>query len=68
MCLCSKTRFLVTASQSVGRRIRKGEKILVDGDAVPRKGCYVLTAAGRFEPWNGQALIYGVARGVERPL
>ena len=68
MCLCAKTRFVVTASNSLGRRIRKGEKILVDGDAPPRKGCYVLTGAGRFEPWKGQAFIYGVALCVERSL
>jgi hypothetical protein len=68
MCLCSKTRFTVTASRSVGRKIRKGEKLLVDGDAQPRKGCYVVTAAGRLEPWKGQAFIYGVAICVERSL
>ena len=68
MCLCSKTRFIMTASRSVGRRIRKGERILVDGDARPRKGCYVVTSTGRLEPWKGQALIYGVAICVERSL
>jgi hypothetical protein len=68
MCLCTKTRFVVTASRSVGRKIRKGEKILVDGDAHPRKGCYVVTAAGRLEPWKGQVFIYGVAVCVERSL
>ena len=68
MCLCAKTRFVVTAGQSVGRRIRKGEKVVVDGDAAPRKGCYVLTGAGRFEAWKGQALIYGVAICVERSI
>ena len=68
MCLCSRTQFIVTASRSVGRRIRKGEKILVDGDARPRKGCYVMTGTGRLEPWKGQAFIYGVVVCIERSI
>jgi hypothetical protein len=68
MCLCSRTRFTVIASRSVGRKIRKGEKLLVDGDARPRKGCYVVTASGRLEPWKGQAFIYGVAVCIERSI
>ena len=68
MCLCSRTRFVVTASRSVSRKIRKGQKILVDGDASPTKGCYVVTAAGRLEAWKGQVFIYGVAVCAERSL
>jgi hypothetical protein len=68
MCLCARNRFIVTASRSVGRKIRKGEKLLVDGDARPRKGCYVVTASGRLEPWKGQAFIYGVAVCIERSI
>jgi hypothetical protein len=68
MCLCAKSRFLVIASQTVGRKIRKGDQVLVDEDAKPAKGCYVVTGPGRFERWAGQTVIYGVAVRVARPL
>ena len=68
MCLCARSRFLVIASQTLGRKIRKGDQVLVDEDAKPRKGCYVVTGPGRFERWAGQQVIYGVAVRVERSL
>jgi len=68
MCLCAKSRFFVTATHTLGRKIRKGDQVLVDEDAKPAKGCYVVTGPGRFERWAGQAVIYGVAVRIARPL
>jgi hypothetical protein len=68
MCLCSKNRFIVTATKRVGSKIKKGDQVLVDEDAKPAKGCYVVTGPGRFERWAGQAVIYGVAVRIARPL
>jgi hypothetical protein len=68
MCLCSRNRFVFTAPKRTGTRIRKGDRLLVDGDAKPVKGCYVVTGAGRLERWRGQPVIYGVCVRVERPL
>lgn len=59
---------MFTAQQRAGTRIRKGDRLLVDGDAKPVKGCFVITGTGRLERWRGQAVIYGVCVRVERPL
>ena len=68
MCLCARNQFVFVAGTRAGAKIRKGDRLLVDSDAKPAQGCYVVTSSGRLERWRGQPLIYGVCVRVERPL
>jgi len=68
MCKVSGCKFVVTATRKIGSKIRKGDQVLIDADATPTKGCYVVCGEGRLERWKGQAAFHGVAVGVQRPL
>jgi|RhiMetdeSRZDD1v2_1073273.scaffolds.fasta_scaffold2584517_2 hypothetical protein len=68
MCQVSGCKFLVTATRRIGLKIRKGDQVLIDADATPTKGCYVVGGDGRLERWKGQAVFHGVAVAVQRAL
>jgi hypothetical protein len=68
MCQVSGCKFFVTATRKIGSKICKGDQVLIDTDATPAKGCYVLCGDGRLERWKGQAVFHGVAVGVQRAL
>ena len=68
MCQVSGCTFVVTATRKIGSKIRKGDWVLIDTDATPAKGCYVVSGAGQLERWKGQAVFHGVAVAVQRPL
>lgn len=68
MCQVSPCRFVVTATRKIGLKIRKGDEVLIDTDATPSKGCYVVCGDGRLERWKGQAVFHGVVLAVQRSL
>jgi hypothetical protein len=68
MCTISPCKFVVTATRRLGMKIRKGDQVVIDTDAAPTKGCYVVCGDGRLERWKGQAVFHGVAVAVQRSL
>lgn len=64
-------RFFVTATSNIGDTILKGDHLLIDPDARPEIGKWVLIgdrASGHLERWNEQPAIGGVAVQVSRPI
>ena len=68
MCKISACTFVVTATRRIGTKIRKGDRLLIDTDAAPTKGSYVVCGDGRVERWRGQSQVHGVAVAVQRAL
>lgn len=64
----TERQFFVTAAKDIGPRIRKGDRVLIDVDAKPAKGRYVVTGPGRLVRWRGQRLVHGVAVQVNRDV
>lgn len=61
-------QFFVTATKDTGPRILKGDHVLIDVDAKPAKGHYVITGPGRLTRWRGQKLVHGVAVQINRTI
>jgi hypothetical protein len=68
MCKIATSTFTLTATRRIGLKIRKGDRVLIDTDAAPTKGCYVACGDGRLERWRGQSQFHGVAVAVQRAL
>jgi len=61
-------QLFITATKNIGPHIRKGDRVLIDVDAKPAKGRYVITGPGRLVRWRGQKLVHGVAVQINRAV